>query len=591
MRRVRRLAFSTVIMSIAACHSGGGGGSPPPPGTFTVGGTASGLAGAGLVLRLNGGNDLPVGANGQFTFTTAIANGAAYAVAVQSQPAAPTQDCVVGNGSGTIAGANVTSVTVACTTRSFMIGGTVTGLTTPGLTLRDVAGTQVSVGVGSTSFQFPAAAPSGSGYFVTIAAQPIGNPAQVCTVGNGGGVVGGANVASISVVCNAGAARFVYVPDFVSNNVAALRVDPGTGVLAAAPGSPFASVPAPQAMAATPSGAFLYVLGSAAGAVSAFAVDQASGALAPVPGSPFTLVPGGNAALPALYMDPSGRFLYVQQSGTSAYFGYAIHPVSGALTPIPGSPFLAPAGSASLGFDPLDRYAYTISGGVAGSTAFTLDSVTGALTQVGTPVVTNGSGTVPTGVVHPSGALVYASFAGGPIYALKVDLATGQLQNAGVVAAGAPRFPRIDANGRFLYVAAGNDVAGFAIAAVTGVLAPIPGSPFAAGLPTENFDIDPTGTYLYAPTVGGQGLLVGFAIDPTTGALTTVPGTPIPFGTNTNPNVARVDRAGRTLYVSSFDDRRIRNFAIDRTDGSLTLVSNVSVVNVGQTGLLLVGTQ
>jgi 6-phosphogluconolactonase (cycloisomerase 2 family) len=309
-----------------------------------------------------------------------------------------------------------------------------------------------------------------------------------------------------------------------------------------------------------------------------------------VAGSPFTVIPGGNTALPALYMDPSGRFLYIQQSGSSFYYGYAIHPASGALIPIPGSPFAAPVGSGWLGFDPFDRYAYTISPGAAGSATFRLDNATGALTPVGTPVFTDGGGSIPTGVVHPSGAFVYASFGAGPIHALRVDLTTGQLTHAGVVSAGAPRFPRIDPNGRFLYVSAGNDVLGYLIAPQTGVLAPSPGSPFAAGPQTENFDIDPTGTYLYAPAVLGQGTLSGFVIDPVTGALATA-GNPIPFGQNTNPNVARVDRAGRTVYVSSFGDDRIRNFAINRADGSLTLISNIQVLNVGVTGLLLVGTQ
>lgn len=589
MRCARMIVSCTVVTLLAACHSGGGD-SPPPAGTFTVGGTVTGLAGTGLVLRLNGGNDRQVGANGAFTFATSLANNAAYAVTVQTQPSAPTQDCVVGSGTGAIAGANVTNVTVTCTTRSFLIGGTVSGLTTQGLELRDVAGTKVAIAAGGTSFQFPAPVLSGTPYFVTISAQPAGNPAEICTVANGGGVVGGADV-SIQVICNSGAARFLYVPDPVSNNVAALRVDAGTGVLSAVPGSPFATAPGPQEMAATPSGAFFYVLSPAAGAVSAFAVDQTTGALAAVPGSPFTVVPAGNAAIPALYLDPSGRFLYVQQSGTSAFFGYALHPTSGVLTAIPGSPFVAPVGSAWLGFDPLARYAYTVSGGVGGSTAFQLDNVTGALTPVGTPVGTNGSNSLPTGVVHPSGALLYASFGGGPIYTLQVDLATGQLTNAGVVSAGSPRFPRIDPNGRFLYVAAGNDVAGYEIAAFTGTLLPIQGSPFSAGTQTGDFDIDRTGGYLYAPNALGEGLLAGFAIDPTTGALTSAPGLPIAFGQNTNPNVARIDRAGRVLYVSSSGDRKIRNYAIGDTGALTPLSAGASVVNVGARGLLLLGTQ
>ena len=82
--------------------------------TYTIGGTISGLSGTGLVLQDNGGNNLPVSANGSFTFTTAIASGGAYSVTVFSQPSNPAQTCgVTAGGSGT-ASANVTSVVVTC---------------------------------------------------------------------------------------------------------------------------------------------------------------------------------------------------------------------------------------------------------------------------------------------------------------------------------------------------------------------------------------------------------------------------------------------------------------------------------------------
>ena len=47
--------------------------------TYTVGGTVSGLAGSGLVLRDNDGDDLPVSADGAFAFATELAGGAATA--------------------------------------------------------------------------------------------------------------------------------------------------------------------------------------------------------------------------------------------------------------------------------------------------------------------------------------------------------------------------------------------------------------------------------------------------------------------------------------------------------------------------------
>lgn len=81
--------------------------------TYTVGGNVTGLTGTGLALSLNGTENLPLAANGVFTFATQLANGAAYAVTIGTQPVG--QTCVVANGSGTIAGANVTNVAVTCT--------------------------------------------------------------------------------------------------------------------------------------------------------------------------------------------------------------------------------------------------------------------------------------------------------------------------------------------------------------------------------------------------------------------------------------------------------------------------------------------
>jgi hypothetical protein len=79
---------------------------------YTVGGTLTGLNGT-VVLQDNGGNNLTLTANGSFAFTTALVSGAAYAVTVLTQPTR--QTCVVSSGSGKVASANVTSVSVNCT--------------------------------------------------------------------------------------------------------------------------------------------------------------------------------------------------------------------------------------------------------------------------------------------------------------------------------------------------------------------------------------------------------------------------------------------------------------------------------------------
>ena len=85
---------------------------PAPPGPFTIGGTVSGLTGAGLVLQNNGGDNLAVPANAtSFTFAASVANSTPYSVSVLAQPAG--QTCTVQNGRAT-ATANVTNVAIAC---------------------------------------------------------------------------------------------------------------------------------------------------------------------------------------------------------------------------------------------------------------------------------------------------------------------------------------------------------------------------------------------------------------------------------------------------------------------------------------------
>jgi hypothetical protein len=90
---------------------------------FTVGGTVTGLVGAGLVLELaaEGPPGTPAttplrrSGNGPFTFTfPRLVSGNPYEVRVKTQPANPVQVCTVANASGTIEDANVTNVEVRC---------------------------------------------------------------------------------------------------------------------------------------------------------------------------------------------------------------------------------------------------------------------------------------------------------------------------------------------------------------------------------------------------------------------------------------------------------------------------------------------
>jgi Tol biopolymer transport system component len=89
--------------------------------TYSIGGTVSGLAGTGLVLKLYSTvgawgppEDLPVAANGPIVFASTLEGGVDYNVTVSTLPSSPAQLCVVAGGYGAVASANVTDISITC---------------------------------------------------------------------------------------------------------------------------------------------------------------------------------------------------------------------------------------------------------------------------------------------------------------------------------------------------------------------------------------------------------------------------------------------------------------------------------------------
>lgn len=173
--------------------------SAPKPGSHAVGGTVAGLSGRGLVLQVNGGSDLAVGADGAFVFPAKLAKGAAFGVTVKSQPTAPGQLCALGGETGTVGDADVKSVTVDCFTDRHVVGGTVSGVSGSGVLLQLNGGNDVRVS-NSGTFAFPAPLASQTLYAATVQANPT-SPAQTCAITGGLGMVGDGPVKSIVVTC------------------------------------------------------------------------------------------------------------------------------------------------------------------------------------------------------------------------------------------------------------------------------------------------------------------------------------------------------------------------------------------------------
>jgi alpha-tubulin suppressor-like RCC1 family protein len=173
------------------------------PSPFSIAGVVRGLAGTGLVLATPGQPDLsvPKGA-GSFGFANTPPSGTSYSVTVARQPSSPNQNCEVTNGAGVAGDTGRAYATVTCVTATHAVGGTVSGLTHPRVTLaksfKGAPPEHLSISADG-AFTFPTPGQEGSSYAVTVATQPT-SPVQACTVTGGTGVVEGP-VTGISVTC------------------------------------------------------------------------------------------------------------------------------------------------------------------------------------------------------------------------------------------------------------------------------------------------------------------------------------------------------------------------------------------------------
>ncbi len=175
---------------------------------YAVGGTVAGLTGTGLTLQYNADNvSLPsinqTNANGAFVFgasRTSAVSGTVYAVSIVNQPTNPAQTCVVVNGSGIVANADVSGIGVMCGAHTVSV--TITGLrqhSAGGLKLQNNGGDDLTRFIDGT-YAFATAVPVGSAYDVTVSAQPR-TPDQTCTVSNASGTIGNSDVTNVVVDC------------------------------------------------------------------------------------------------------------------------------------------------------------------------------------------------------------------------------------------------------------------------------------------------------------------------------------------------------------------------------------------------------
>lgn len=505
--------------------------------TFQIGGSVSGLTSSGLVLQINGAGNLPVAKGATaFTFPTPLASGASYSVSVATQPSSPAQKCTVSNGSGTVGSSNVTGVAVACTNVTYQIGGTIKGLTGSGLMLKDNGGDTLPVAANAQSFTFATPLGTGAMYSVTVSAQPT-SPNQICTVANGSGTVGSANISSVTVSC-ANVGRFAYVANYSDGangqgDVSAFTINPTSGALTAVPGGAVAADSFPSAIVADRSGQFLYVSNAGTADVTIFGIDQSTGALSVLNKAVFTPSLSGRSIAVA----PSNQYLFVggiAPANTGGVTGFVLNDGSGSLTVTASKPTMAGNAPYGVAVDPSSQFLFA-------TTAFS------------------------------NKIWVYSIGTGGVLTALANTPFSAGAGTYGVVAS-----PLGTSAGGFVYTADSTigTISAFSYDG-TGNLTQL-GGPYGAGSTPEGIAIDPTGSYLYVANYG-DGTISAFTIDGT-GALTPL-GAPVATGNLTNvpnpgPIDVKLDPSGQFMYVVNNLDGSVSLFTLQ--NGVPTLAGTVA---------------
>lgn len=201
---------------------------------FRLSGQIENLSGSDFILQNNGEENLtvtPMDAETNnftvnFTFNNLTAIGSNYSVTILSQPSSPEQNCIVTNGTGTINSNTASNVSIICTSQTYSIGGSISGLTgtNSGLVLQNINDSDSNpelLGVDSNgNFTFNSRVEDGRNYNVTVATQP-NSPPQICSVTNGNKTVGGEDIGDVSVICASNAFS-------VSGNVSGLS---GSGLV------------------------------------------------------------------------------------------------------------------------------------------------------------------------------------------------------------------------------------------------------------------------------------------------------------------------------------------------------------------------
>lgn len=215
----------------------------------------------------------------------------------------------------------------------------------------------------------------------------------------GTGAATGAEPSSVAITPND---NFAYVANTGDDTISSYKFDSATGNLTAN-GAPVAlsvggvASVGPYRMTVDPGGAYLFV-GSTSGYLFVFSIDG-SGNLAPA-GAALAVAPGDTLA--GMAVDPSSKYLYVNDRSAGTMYGYEIGS-AGALSAISGMPvntgLRSTSGPESIAIDSGGKFLYVSNRNDNTAGAFAIGS-SGGVTPLATTSYATGTTPVDLTVVH-----------------------------------------------------------------------------------------------------------------------------------------------------------------------------------------------
>ena len=499
---------------------------------------------------------------------------------------------------------------------TYTVGGTVTGLSGPGLVLNSNFGGDLAVSA-SGSFAFSTRLPTGSTFSVAVKNQPTSSPALHCQVVNGTGTIAAANAMNVTVTCGAGYTVGGTVSGLVGSGLTLAICTPihsehphgcpthgklqigangaftldssypasysggDVVIIARQPSAPpqrctisntTVSIQNANDNSLTVSCAtFLYVTNAADNTLSSYSVDATTGALTVIGAatatgaSPHAIV---GVQYPFYTDSEVKRNVFVGNEGSNDVSAFAVNNTTGALTAVPGSPFPAGIDPQAMTVNVGDFSLYVMNAGSDTLSTYGIDPSTGSLAEASTIA----AGKSPASILWSYGYMFVANHGGsndisafetGPPPVRKSSFPVGGNPLSLALAVGA--------GGVFLYSAnpdaTNPSISGFSIDPTTGALSPLSGSPFP--LPVSHYiAADLTGAYLYV-TSGAN--VVGYSIEANTGALTALAGFPVTAGADAYS--ITIDPTDRFLYVTDDGAAHVSGFRLDASTGALTPMS------------------